>query len=73
MKRWIRFLSVGHVIAGCLIFVLILLFPIQVQDLRRMRERLAMKQVYQIHQALFAYAQSRDGTFPDGKSSNEAF
>ena len=38
-----------------------------------MRERLAMKQVYQIHQALFAYAQSRDGAFPDGKSSNEAF
>ena len=29
--------------------------------------------VYSIHQACFAYASNHEGTFPDGKSSNEAF
>jgi hypothetical protein len=34
----------------------------------------AMKKLYQIHQALFAYAVAcGDQMFPDGKSSNEAF
>lgn len=33
----------------------------------------AMKKLYQMHQALFAYAQGNDQVFPVGKSSNEAF
>ena len=31
-----------------------------------------MKNVYQMHQALFAYAQSNDQNFPEGQTANEA-
>ena len=33
----------------------------------------ALKQLYQIHQACFAYASGHDQQFPVGKTSNEAF
>ncbi len=73
MKRWIRFLIVGIAAAGCLLFLIILFLPIPLQDMQLMRAKAAMKQAYQINQALYAYAQGHDGAFPDGKSSNKAF
>ena len=73
MKRWIRFLIGGIAAAGCLLFLIILFLPIPVQDMQLMRAKNAMKQAYQIHQALFAYAQAHDQAMPDGKSSNEVF
>ena len=74
MKRWIRFLIVGIAAVGCLLFLIILFVPIlPVQDMQLMRAKVAMKQAYQINQALYAYAQGHDGAFPDGKSSNKAF
>lgn len=38
-----------------------------------LRAKSAMKKLYQIHQACFAYAQSHDQKFPEGKTSNEVF
>ncbi len=52
----------------------------QFRNLSRMSAKATMAQTYQIHQALFAYAQTHDGNFPtppqDGSglhTSNEAF
>ena len=73
MKRWIRLLIVWIAAAGCLLFLIILFIPIPIQDMQTMRAKAAMKQAYQIHQALFAYAQAHDQAMPDGKSTNEVF
>ena len=73
MRRWIRPHFIGLEIAGFLLLVLLPLITYTARISPEMRTKAAMKQAYQIHHALYAYAQGHDGAFPDGKSSNEAF
>jgi hypothetical protein len=67
---------------GLLLLVILVIFfgPFWVAPSREMKAKSAMKQAYQIHQALFAYAQTHDGNFPaltsDGRefdTANHAF
>ncbi len=72
------------IVLGALLLGVLVFFPYafwrHLNSFSEMKAKAAMRQAYQIHQALFAYAQTHDGNFPvppqegsDHLTSNEAY